>query len=1030
MIYWTFLLLGSGFREYQNSTVIRKVKKTKVGIEPIVASINKSSENNNNVDEEDSNEGENADVESDASSTSSSEMDNDEKQKGDKVANQQSPQDIIRQCIYLYVKRIFQGVFSTTTSGFKKMKYEMIQHHMYLSIFFSKIVGIRRWATLFKLITTTSIATLGVELFYDFQSPTNDGTCYSHTNIDDCLSRHSLLDSTKTTCRWQEPQGKVGAMCTFNNNSNYFDRVAFVPIVLMVSFGMGPVMYLLDLVFEYIICAPVVIDEDNPGDFSEKISKAVSQQKQQKKAQKSIKQLCKGIMEHRAMLKFEGDVDLLGEMDRQWGVFLNSEGNEEFFFVDKIMKDITGIIANVDEKVLKIQNELSESQSGMLLIYLFALDLMGRNSPAGKIFSKKADMSISLEAWKVSLFLKAFSLIVLLGINAFAIWKCVDIAEKKILFWDNTVMTGVISYVCIDLFCIEGNKILWVHYLIPSIIADYAREAESIIINTVEKMCNSDDSLKPRGNFSATDYMFVSTRLARKLPGLLESAIVLSYNTPLPLMSGAHWRLGTGNSPVGLLDRKKILGAVQQPQKQAKSKIKGNNAVRPSLEFNTGIRDEEFLPILPHLNITEHSPPGGILPGTFLPAELPYFSKLWLRIQLFLVSFASSYSIEMQKLVIHLLQPPFIGGAVYAAYESIKYFQIVIYILVVAGILLMLIGVAFLSRNTKGLGNHEDDILNKAINGTEDEGGRADRKPMRNGDGLSGMESNQSSSMMQGVIVEEEEIEVEEENDDELAMNPYPYSSIKTSNPSLYSNGMPSLSMAKAPAMSPIELQLSKVEMTLQQKQETIKDLEKKEMILARQKLQWKAQQIQREREQRELREKLKKQEEQLKLKEDEQNELKALIRKREEEMAELEKKKKEEEEMKRREEENDPSKKEGEHSSRNRNRNRNNPSQGNEGKVDDAYLMELNQNFNYENAGYFPGMPFMDGSTFHNDMWGGELGNYPPMMYPQQPFYQEGVEYVNGNPFLVMDDSSYYYQPYDMAAFQTQDEAYQNHQR
>jgi len=41
--------------------------------------------------------------------------------------------------------------------------------------------------------------------------------------------------------------------------------------------------------------------------------------------------------------------------------------------------------------------------------------------------------------------------------------------------------------------------------------------------------------------FSASDHIYVSTRVAKHFPGLFESAIVLSYKNPLPNNSGLYW---------------------------------------------------------------------------------------------------------------------------------------------------------------------------------------------------------------------------------------------------------------------------------------------------------------------------------------------------------------------------------------------------------------------------------------------------------------------------------------------------------
>jgi hypothetical protein len=51
-------------------------------------------------------------------------------------------------------------------------------------------------------ITILSLSCFILALLYDFQYPTDDGTCSMHLEQENCLDRKLLFDNTETYCKW------------------------------------------------------------------------------------------------------------------------------------------------------------------------------------------------------------------------------------------------------------------------------------------------------------------------------------------------------------------------------------------------------------------------------------------------------------------------------------------------------------------------------------------------------------------------------------------------------------------------------------------------------------------------------------------------------------------------------------------------------------------------------------------------------------------------------------------------------------
>lgn len=85
-----------------------------------------------------------------------------------------------------------------------------------------------------------------------------------------------------------------------------------------------------------------------------------------------------------------------------------------------------------------------------------------------------------------------------------------------------------------------------IYFMIPSAIASSASLCELTLNQCIATLMNPQERSSDVRSFSAPDFYFVSTRVARAFPDLLESALVLSYRSPtLPSEQSSRW---TGHS--------------------------------------------------------------------------------------------------------------------------------------------------------------------------------------------------------------------------------------------------------------------------------------------------------------------------------------------------------------------------------------------------------------------------------------------------------------------------------------------------
>lgn len=238
----------------------------------------------------------------------------------------------------------------------------------------------------------------------------------------------------------------------------------------------------------------------------------------------------------------------------------STAGSDALNAVDMELKSVK---READEWIQKIKS-MNAAHAGIHILTLFMRDLLGRETNRCRIFLNQ--MKIISEETVVTWGVKACALTCVFFINGFFIYSCMLYGRAKGLRWQQGWLIASVVNLVLDIVIKQANIAAIVYYVIPDLITDTAQSLRVNLEQSISAMCTNHANLhmlhlthnqrqsqrqshelehahghghgQGQGQglgsaaFSASDYFFVSTRVARAYPGLLESAIVLSYRCP------------------------------------------------------------------------------------------------------------------------------------------------------------------------------------------------------------------------------------------------------------------------------------------------------------------------------------------------------------------------------------------------------------------------------------------------------------------------------------------------------------------
>ena len=174
----------------------------------------------------------------------------------------------------------------------------------------------------------------------------------------------------------------------------------------------------------------------------------------------------------------------------------------------------------------------TDENVGLEILHLFIKDLLGKTTPAAKIFSSKADEDFE-HTKVVTRFTKRLAILALVVINVFFIYYSILIGFRRGISWQQSYLFACILQFIAEILFNETLECIWIQCVIPMLVKDEIRKVGDSITEIVNELC-SQTQQDERLFLNAPDYLFVSTNLAKKFPDLMESIVVQSYFSHLP----------------------------------------------------------------------------------------------------------------------------------------------------------------------------------------------------------------------------------------------------------------------------------------------------------------------------------------------------------------------------------------------------------------------------------------------------------------------------------------------------------------
>jgi hypothetical protein len=162
-----------------------------------------------------------------------------------------------------------------------------------------------------------------------------------------------------------------------------------------------------------------------------------------------------------------------------------------------------------------------------VLLHCFVMDYLGRNNIAAKVFIARED-SIFNPRQPLEMFHKVVAIFLILAVNsAFLCFVMLQNGEREKSYQTSFLVLYLIQF-SMEFVYYEAMICMWMFYVIPSTIS---REVQSAVSTLQENISKAFLQRAEVSVLNAAKWFFVSTKLAESSPHLLESQVVLAYQT-------------------------------------------------------------------------------------------------------------------------------------------------------------------------------------------------------------------------------------------------------------------------------------------------------------------------------------------------------------------------------------------------------------------------------------------------------------------------------------------------------------------
>ena len=244
-------------------------------------------------------------------------------------------------------------------------------------------------------------------------------------------------------------------------------------------------------------------------------------------------------------------------------------------FQEAIRSDLISVTNAANKVVAKLKSNATDTHIGMEIIQLFIQDLLGRETSAAKIFRSKLEEDFS-NLPVVKRRVKVFVTVLLVLINIFFIYFTILRGFERGKKWQRSFVMGCVIQIIVEMCLYETCECVWINIFVPNLVTQDVHNIYQILRDTVEDLgkqftTSNQDLLGRRGSETKTsnemkrgdaihdkerennlialkdpvlnvpDFLFISNRVAKEFPNIVESVLVMSFCTTLPGTMRSIW---------------------------------------------------------------------------------------------------------------------------------------------------------------------------------------------------------------------------------------------------------------------------------------------------------------------------------------------------------------------------------------------------------------------------------------------------------------------------------------------------------
>jgi len=371
------------------------------------------------------------------------------------------------------------------------------------------------------VITSITLSCFILALLYDFQYPSDDGTCANNPNPESCFDRKLLFDSTQTYCTWK-PVASPGYLDIIDNNQ----IVETIRIEdLITTFSTVQQCFYNDndsSIQATIITTVITIAASIPLDiFSSKLidylrATTNHHTKYNVGNTKPIK--------HNHFKTYQVPEEL--NITRTKVIESYNKLRSEH---DKLSVTKSSYFSQIENKHTQFYNTYN-NKYGIGIIHILYYELLGKNTYAEKLFSMYIKKTFIKHA-NIDKKIKWIAALLLLSIN---VGSLIYIAFKGVIRgtkWQHIYLSACIINWISDICCVKMIEILWTDFMVVGLIHRKIAVITNLLCSLVILLHDPNNKLYIHPKYMSWIQRLNKKRLFSRLlasikPGLFESAIV------------------------------------------------------------------------------------------------------------------------------------------------------------------------------------------------------------------------------------------------------------------------------------------------------------------------------------------------------------------------------------------------------------------------------------------------------------------------------------------------------------------------